>query len=90
MNDRQLLMRRLSAAQFAAWELKMFLDTHPNDERALSRMKTYQAKANELRAEYESKYGPLTTGADFTDSDWDWVNDPWPWEIKEDSDNVQL
>lgn len=84
MTDRELLLRRLSAAQFAAWELKMFLDTHPNDVRALESMKKYQRQTEALGAEYEERFGPLTTNADFSETGWDWVNSPWPWEIKGD------
>ena len=81
MNDREMLLRRLSAAQFAAWELKMYLDTHPNDQKARVSAQKYQERTDALAAEYESKYGPVTNTDPFSGSRWKWVDDPWPWDI---------
>lgn len=80
MNERELLLRRISSAQFAAWELKIFLDTHPADQKARLTAQKYQEQYERLAAQYEAEYGPLinddpTAGASFS-----WVNDPWPWE----------
>lgn len=78
MNDREMLMRRLSALRFVAWELHLYLDTHPEDDEALRKMQEYEHKANEVQREYEENYGPISASAD-TDR-WSWINDPWPWE----------
>jgi spore coat protein JB len=77
MNEQKKLLMRLSAAQFAAWELHMFLDTHPCDKTANEMFRKYTAEAAMLRKEYESKYGPLTVPSS---NEADWLNDPWPWE----------
>ena len=31
MNEQERLMRQINATQFAAWELHVFLDTHPGN-----------------------------------------------------------
>lgn len=67
--------------QFAAWELHLFLDTHPDNTEALMKQQDYTEKANVLIAEYEANYGPLRTSGTQTDR-WAWVNDPWPWETE--------
>lgn len=80
MNERDMLLRKLSSAQFAAWELKMFLDTHPCDQRARISAQKYQDLRERLTKEYEEKYGPLTNTDPTAGACWNWVSDPWPWE----------
>lgn len=79
MNEQNKLMARLSAVQFAAWELHMYLDTHPCDSSANEMFRKYTAEAESLKNEYERKYGPLTVSAS---EDADWLCDPWPWDIE--------
>lgn len=77
MNDRKKLLMRISSTQFAAWELHMYLDTHPCDRTANEMFRKYTDEAKMLKAEFERKYGPLTiTGS----NEADWLKDPWPWE----------
>ena len=83
MSPREALLSKISVARFAAWELHIYLDTHPKDKQALKRFEQYQTQANQLTAEFEEKYGPLTAGDTFGDSSWDWINAPWPWECQE-------
>ena len=82
MSEREKLLRRLSAAQFAAWEMHVYLDTHPDNAEALASYKKYSRRADELTAEYEQKYGPLTTGDSLGSNSFDWINSPWPWETE--------
>ena len=71
------LLLRLSAAQFAMFETRLFLDTHPDDEDALAMHNKYATKYNALKQEYEEKYGPLTLSSSNSD---DWLKNPWPWD----------
>lgn len=82
MNDREILLNRISSAQFAAWELHMYLDTHPDDMQALKSYHKYEREAKELIAKYENMFGPLVSSDVFGDNRWDWINNPWPWEIQ--------
>ncbi len=82
MSERERMLRRLSAAQFAAWELNVFLDTHPNNAEAIARYKAYKRQAEELKAQYEAKYGPLMAKNVYNELYFDWVNNPWPWEAE--------
>lgn len=79
MTSRDMLLKKLSSYAFAVHELKLFLDTHPNDKETLKKLKEYEDKANELKEEYEEKYGLIARKTD-NKSFWSWVNDPWPWE----------
>lgn len=81
MTERQHLLKKLMAERFAAIETSIFLDTHPNDKKALEAMRKYVACYKELRDEYEKKFGPLTAFSDVgNENTWTWINDPWPWD----------
>ena len=82
MTERERLLRRLSAAQFAAWELNVFLDTHPNNAEAIARYKAYKRTAEELKSQFEAKFGPLMASNLYNDVYFDWVNNPWPWDVE--------
>ena len=90
MNTREMLLRKISSAQFAAWELHIYLDTHPNDKQAMESYKKYKARANELIAQYEAQFGPLKTADTMGDSRWEWINEPWPWENCEEEVNCNV
>ena len=79
MNERTKLLECLSAAEFAAWEMRLYLDTHPDDKKALAAGRDYARRAAALREEYEKRFGSLTGDFDCGNT-WTWVNDPWPWE----------
>ena len=57
MSERKKLLMRLQATQFAAWELHMFLDTHPCDRTANEMFRKYTDEAKLLKTEFEKKYG---------------------------------
>lgn len=79
MTEREKCLQALSAAQFAAWELHLYLDTHPNDENAKIRHEKYSAEYAALRTAYEEKYGPLSAK---TGHGKNWLANPWPWDIE--------
>ena len=80
LDDRQTLLRKLSGAQFVAWEMHIYLDTHPTDKKALESYKKYKQLANSLKKEFEEKYGLITASDIYGNNRWEWINDPWPWE----------
>ena len=83
MNRKERLLRSLSAAQFALWELHIYLDTHPSDMEAAALHAKYEKKTDQLRQEYESAFGPLTPAAGEGVC---WLQDPWPWDRNGDDD----
>lgn len=78
MNEREKLLRNLSSAQFALWELHLYLNTHPGDMGALAMHEKYEIKYNKLKEEYEEKYGPLTPRRA---EGIEWLKNPWPWDV---------
>lgn len=81
MSEQSRLRRRISAVQFAAWELHLYLDSHPHCPEAAKKLAEYRELSKKLHAEYEDKYGPLNETSRDT-SRWAWISDPWPWEAE--------
>ena len=80
MNDRMNLLKKMQAYAFAAYDWNLYLDTHPEDKDALMMFRKMVDKAEALKMEYQSKYGPLTAAASKNTERWDWLDSPWPWE----------
>jgi spore coat protein JB len=74
------LLMRINELGFAMDELRLFLDTHPDCTEALSQYNELQNRKMAAVAEYEAKYGPLTSYGNVNCDNWDWGNRPWPWQ----------
>lgn len=79
-NEKEALFLEMSRYAFAAHELNLYLDLHPENSTMLSLFNDYRARANQLMMEYENKYGPLTISSDDMSSNFLWKKDKWPWE----------
>ena len=75
-------LMQLQSMAFGLQELALYLDTHPDDEKALDFFKEKSMIRNEALKAYAAQYGPLTidTWDDTCSRQWDWVMQPWPWE----------
>ena len=82
-NDQEKMLFNLQAICFAAHELNLYLDLHPEDQSMITLFNDYIKKVEELTRQYESKYGPLTTSFEMNKG-FNWVEEKWPWEV----DNV--
>ncbi|MEE1013727.1 MAG: spore coat protein CotJB [Clostridia bacterium] len=80
MSERAALLKKLNAYAFAAYDWNLYLDTHPNDRDAIAMFHKMANKADELRKEFEAKFGPLTARESRNMERWNWLDDPWPWE----------
>ncbi len=76
-NDLRLEIQRYV---FAAHDMQLYLDTHPNDAKAFSIFRSLAQKAEELKTEYQANYGPLTPAAARDYDSYLWLKGPWPWE----------
>lgn len=80
MDEKNVLLKKLSAYAFAAYDWNLYLDTHPEDTDGIKMFHKMTDKAKELKKEFNEKFGPLTA-ADSANSDfWNWIDNPWPWE----------
>lgn len=75
---KEKLLRRLSALQFAMWEMHVYLDTHPGCPEEFALYKEYREKFEAVRKEYEDQFGPLTLSGNNSD---EWLQNPWPWDV---------
>ncbi|MBR2279720.1 MAG: spore coat protein CotJB [Ruminococcus sp.] len=82
MTEREIMMKKLSSYQFMIHDLQLYLDTHPNDEKTIIKMNEISEKYKPLKAEFEKKFGSLTTN-DNAKNRWSWIKAPWPWENEE-------
>jgi spore coat protein JB len=80
MMDRDEMLRELTALDFVAVDLALYLNTHNDDREALSQYNAILSKANTLRHQYESNFGPLYSYRSPSAYPWQWDKDPWPWE----------
>jgi len=78
--NRAMLLNKISKAGFMLGDLHLYLDTHPTDMHALKTYGYYQKRYEAMKAEYESRYGPLTPKLSEGSNRWDWIDGPWPWE----------
>ena len=78
--NRQELLKQLTALDFMAVDLQLYLDTHPYDREALFKYNQVLRQAEVFRCNYESMYGPLTSYRSPSPYPWRWINNPWPWE----------
>ena len=80
MAERNKLLRKLQAAKFAAWELHLYLDTHPCDKEAFEKLLYFEKKADEARLNYTQEFGPLYVSNSNSKQGYQWVCGPWPWQ----------
>ena len=83
MSDRERLLRRIAAYDFAIVELQIFLDTHPTNEEAISKLDEYTKKSDVLRAQFEERFGPIQSN-NIESKRLAWISNPWPWDNEED------
>ena len=80
-NERQRDLYRLQEMAFAAHDLNLYLDTHPNDSNAIRLYNEYNKQEKMLNDAYERKYGPvnLSDNEGLSMTPWTWIKEPWPW-----------
>ena len=76
--QRREMMNQIRSYDFAIVELALYLDTHPEDQKALCLHRKYCKELKELKDEYQKVYGPLTIN--YPCNKWRWLEEPWPWE----------
>ena len=82
MNQEQLL-HWISLTKFACVDSALYLDTHPNDARALSDYNCYAQQLRALKDMYEKDFGPISNfGNSVSRDSWKWNTQPFPWHQK--------
>jgi spore coat protein JB len=77
------LLKKIMELEFVCIDLNLYLDTHPEDQKALTDYNYYFNQLSLLKQQYSQYYGPLMSfGHCQSQYPWKWVEDPWPWEIE--------
>lgn len=79
-SNRINLLRAIQMYDFYLTELNLYLDTHPDDKKALTKFNEVNSKKKMAYETYTENYGPLTFCDLNSDEHFTWVNNPWPWE----------
>ena len=77
-SKRSEMLNEIKCLAFAIQELALYLDTHPDDEKALCLHNKYCREYRDLTDKYQKVYGPLTINCPC--NKWRWLEEPWPWE----------
>jgi len=79
--SRDSLMKWIHMASFSAYDMALYLDTHPEDEAALEYYLNYVKMRKQAVRDFSQNFYPLTMdeAAGCTKS-WEWGDAPLPWE----------
>lgn len=81
MNNKAMLMKKIKQLDFTLKELNLYLDTHPNCRRALAMFQKYRMLRETAMNDYIKNYGPITPEQSENTQRWDWIDNPFPWEV---------
>ncbi len=77
------MLKEIMSHEFSAIDLSLYLDTHPQDMKALTEYNQVTHHLKMLKRAYEQCYGPLAVyGHSPSQYPWRWIDEPWPWEIE--------
>lgn len=76
--EKEEMLQNIRCYEFAITELGLYLDTHPDDRKALCLHRKYCNELKRLEDMYQKVYGPLTIK--YPCNKWRWLEEPWPWE----------
>lgn len=75
---REEVLMQIREINFAVIELGLYLNTHPEDQKALCLHRKYTKELKELMDKYQKVYGPLSIY--YPCNKWRWLEELWPWE----------
>jgi spore coat protein JB len=78
------LLLKIQELTFGAVDLNLYLDNHPENKNALSDFNAITRELIKAKKLYEAENGPLANfGCSESSYPWEWINEPWPWEMNE-------
>lgn len=72
------LMIAIMEADFFAQDLKLYLDTHPDDTKAIEMFREAVRQSKACKAAFEDSFYPLTASSAGTNGTWDWLDGNFP------------
>ena len=74
------LLESISTLDFVIIEITLYLDNHPEDSGAISRLKSVIEERNEKYQQYTCNYGPLKACDAPIGEQWLWAEQNFPWD----------
>jgi len=79
--EKENLLHQIMQMDFACVDMHLYLNTHPNDNAAITQLNHFGSEARRLTAEFEQKFGPLSYVSATQGTTFSWINEPWPWQM---------
>lgn len=80
MPNQEMMMKKVCETSFAATDIQLFLDTHPESRAAKEAFNQALKRRCEAVCAYEAYFGPLTVDSEVRRFEYGWLDMPWPWE----------
>lgn len=75
------LLQEIYECEFTLVDINLYLDTHPEDERALADYNCYAHQLRTLKKTFVREFGPFENFGNSTSEDYfKWVSQTWPWQ----------
>ena len=71
--DKKKLLNYIDAVSFALIDTNLYLDTHPNDKKAMDHFNQYQKARKQALKEYARNFEPLTIDSADIDDHFTWA-----------------
>lgn len=78
-NDREAKLFNVMCYTQAINDMNLYLDVHPEDNRALKYLEELIKEEKHAKKEYIESYGPLNV-CDTKGDKFEWLDSPWPWD----------
>ena len=79
--EREEVLKNLTALDFMAVDMALYLDTHPHDREGIAIYNEILREVDNIRSIYEKKFGPLCSYRSVSNCEhFKWVDNPWPWQ----------
>lgn len=77
--ERDSMLLKIQQLTFAIKDLNLYLDVNPRDTNMLNVFNKYVLELDSLKKDYQKKYGPLSVATPTSNTNFEWVKNPWPW-----------
>ena len=81
--EKKALAEQIAQCEFVLIDINLFLDTHPENERAIADYNSYAEQLAALKKLYTKLYGPIENfggSINRSDTEWLWGKQPFPWQ----------
>lgn len=78
--NREELFYKIQSVSFAMEDVRLYLDTHPDDTAAYEYYDAYKKIRAKSVNQYNRFFDPLDAYNIKSEEYWSWYTNPWPWE----------